>query len=154
MRPTSRIATLLLAAAVAAPALAAQAKPDFSGTWVMVPDKSDLAGMPSPGDRTDVIDHHEPKLTIKRTIGDATMNLVYAVDGQPWKNTVPQGEVTSTLKWDGAVLVMQSAIAVQGNEISLEDRYSLAADGKTLTQARTINVQGQVIQQTLVFARQ
>jgi len=130
MRPTSRIAALLLAAfvaapALAAPALAAQAKPDFSGTWVMVPEKSDLGGMPSPGGRTDVIAHQEPKLTIKRTIGDATMNLVYAVDGQPWKNTIPQGEVTSTLKWDGDVLVMQSAIALQGNE-----RFGLPLHGQ------------------------
>jgi len=155
MRPAVRFAALLVVAAVAVPAQAgAQSKPNLTGTWVMVPEKSDLAGMPSPGGRTDVIDHQEPKLTVKRTVGDVHLDLTYAVDGKPWTNQTPQGPVTSTLKWDGDVLVIASEMNVQGNDVSLEDRYTLSADGKTLTQDRTINVQGQTIVQKLVFAKQ
>jgi hypothetical protein len=37
---------------------------------------------------------------------------------------------------------------------TITDRYTLSADGKTLTQARTIAVQGQEIPQTLVLTKQ
>ena len=132
----------------------AVAVPNLSGTWVMVDEKSDLGGMPSAGARTDVIDHQEPKLHIKRTVGDANLDLTYEIDGKPWKNMSPQGEVSSTLTWEGAVLVVNSSLSVQGQDVTLEDRYSLSDDGKTLTQARTIHVQGQEIIQKLVFTKQ
>lgn len=154
MRATARIVPLVAIALAAAPMLRAQSAPNLSGTWVMVPEKSDLGGMASMGARTDVIDHREPKLSIKRTLGDQTINLTYEVDGKPWKNTIPQGDVTSTLKWEGAVLAIHSTLTAQGNDVTVEDRYSLSADGKTLTQARTVLVQGQQISQTFVFAKQ
>ena len=37
---------------------------------------------------------------------------------------------------------------------TLTDRWSLSADGKTLTQTRTINIQGQELKQTMVLAKQ
>jgi hypothetical protein len=143
--------------ALATPA-AAQSVPNLSGTWTLQVDKSSFGMIPGPQSRTDVIDHQEPKLTIKRTIvsaaGETASNLVYAVDGKPYKNMVGESELTSTLKWEGQTLVMVSTVTTPQGEVTITDRYTLSTDGKTLTQARTILVQGQEIPQTMVLAKQ
>ncbi len=154
MRPA-----LLAALTLLAPTFShAQAVPNLSGIWALQVDKSDFGMMPGPQSRTDLIDHQEPKLTIKRTIvsaaGETTSNLVYAVDGKPYKNMVGQNELTSTLKWDGATLVMVSTLTTPQGDVTITDRYTLAADGKTLTQTRSLSVQGQEIAQTMVLAKQ
>ena len=136
----------------------AQTVPNFSGTWVLQVDKSDFGAMGGPSARTDVIDHQEPKLSIKRTItgpnGEITSNLVYAVDGKPYKNTVANAETTSTLSWDGQTLVMVTLYPSPQGEATITDRYTLSADGKTLTQERSVAIQGQNLAQKMVLARQ
>jgi len=152
--------TLLLLSALALPAvLVAQAPPNLSGTWQLQVDKSDFGMMPGPTSRTDVVDHKEPSLRIKRSLegpqGPTTTDLVYAVDGKEWKNETPDGnELVSTLKWDGAVLVVTTTITVPQGEAVITDRFSLSTDGKMLTQDRVIAIQGQEITQKMVLARQ
>jgi hypothetical protein len=151
--------TLMLLAALAAPAgLAAQA-PNLSGTWQLQVDKSDFGMMPGPTSRTDVIDHKDPSLTIKRSLvgpqGPSSTDLVYAVDGKEWKNKAGDGsELVSTLKWDGAVLVVVTNITTPQGEAVITDRFSLSSDGRTLTQERVIAIQGQEIAQKMVLAKQ
>lgn len=157
MRTAPRLA-LLLGLVLTAPApAAAQGVPNLSGTWALVPDKSDFGPMPPPQSRTDVIDHKEPALVINRTQmtpnGEVSARLVYAVDGKPYKNTVADAEVTSTLRWDGPVLVIVSTVGTPNGEATLTDRYTLSEDGKTLTQSRTINIQGQELIQTMVLEK-
>lgn len=149
----------LTAMALAMPAgLVAQDKPNFSGTWVLQTDKSDYGMMPPPMSRTDIIDHQEPKITIKRTAttaeGENKLDLVYAVDGKPWKNQAGPQEVSSTLHWEGQELVVVSEVDTPQGLATLTDRWSLSADGKTLTQTRTISIQGQELKQTMVLAKQ
>jgi len=148
---------LALSLAALSPA-AAQKAPNFSGTWVLAVDKSDFGQMPAPQSRTDVIDHKEPALTIKRTAstpnGPIDVNLVYAVDGKPYKNTTPQGEITSTLKWEGQVLVIESTVDTPNGPAVVTDRMSLSPDGKTLTHKREISIQGQQLSQTMILVRQ
>jgi len=151
--------TLLLAGALAAPAMAAQAPPDLSGTWVLQLDQSDLGAMTGQLQaRTDVIEHKEPNLKIKRivrsTAGESTSDLVYMVDGKPWKNTAGPTEITSTLTWEEGALVMVSTVPNPQGEVTITDRYTLSADGKTLTQARVLSLGGQEIAQKMVLTRQ
>jgi hypothetical protein len=138
--------------------LAAQKAPNFSGTWVLALDKSDFGGMQG-GARTDVIDHQEPKLVIKRSIsggpqGDVQATLTYAIDGKPYKNTLAGNEITSTLKWDGPVLVMESTVSTAQGEAAVNDRFALSEDGKTLTVTRAIAMGGQTLSQRLVFSKE
>ena len=151
-------AILALTLAAGAP-VAAQSVPNLTGTWTMAADKSDFGPMPAPTLRTDVIDHREPAITIKRSIQNpgaatATFELKYAVDGKQYTNTTPQGDVTSTLKWDAQVLVIISQVPTPGGTAELTDRLSLSADGKTLTFDRTIAVQGQEFKQKVVLVKQ
>lgn len=150
---------LLMVLCVAAPTTSyAQTTPNLSGTWALQVDKSDFGPMAVPTKRIDVIEHQEPKLTIKRTIvfptGETTSTLVYAVDGKPYKNVAGGAEITSTLKWDGPVLVMTSTVASPQGEVGITDRYTLSGDGKTLTLVRTLSAQGQEATQTMVLVKQ
>jgi hypothetical protein len=147
----------VLGATAVAPA-SAQGVPNLSGTWVLQVDKSDFGAVPAPQSRTDVITHQEPKFTIKRTVagngGQTVLDLVYAVDGKPYKNSVNGSELTSTLRWDGQTLVMASTLALPQGEVTITDRFTLSADGKTLTQDRTLSQQGQSTEQKLVLVKQ
>ena len=158
MRPVLTAALLGTLLAVAPRVGVAQHVPNLSGTWVLQADKSDFGPAPAPTSRTDVVDHQEPKLNIKRTIvqngTEVVGNLVFVIDGKEYKNTMGPQELASTLKWDGQVLVVTTSTSMQGADVSLVDRYTLSADGKTLTQDRTIGVQGQTLTQKLVFAKQ
>lgn len=158
MRSVRRAALLATLLSVAPAISHAQHVPNLSGTWVLQVDKSDFGPVPAPTSRTDVVDHQEPKLTIKRTLvqngTEVVGNLVFGIDGKEYKNTMGPQELASTLKWDGEVLVVTTNTSMQGADVSLVDRYTLSADGKTLTQDRTINVQGQSVMQKLVFAKQ
>lgn len=159
MSSLARSATVLALIFAAQTRVAAQGVPNLTGTWTLAADKSDFGPMPAPTSRTDVIDHREPAITIKRTIlnsgsaAAASFDLKYAVDGKPHTNTTPQGEVTSTLKWDGAVLVITSQVPTPAGTAEVTDRLSLSADGKTLTFDRTILVQGQELKQNVVMVK-
>lgn len=155
----NRSAALALALTTAAAgASVAQAKPDFSGTYVLVVDKSDFGAMPGPATRTDVIDHKDTKLLIKRTIGgpngDQTVTLNLAFDGKAHTNPTPQGDFVSTLAWDGPVLIMTTNVDTPNGSAAIVDRLTLSPDGKTLTQKRSVSAGGQEIEQTIVLAKQ
>jgi hypothetical protein len=155
-----RAAAALLAIALAVPAVsAARQVPNLTGTWVLQADKSDFGMMAAPQSRTDVIDHQEPKLTIKRTMltaaaGESQVNLVYAVDGKPHKNMAGPSELTSTLSWEGRTLVTVSTVDTQQGQVTITDRLTLSEDGRTLTQQRTLSAQGQEAKQTMVLVKQ
>ena len=154
---------VLLALALAGSAATASAQsasaPNLSGTWVLQLDKSDFAGMQAPTSRTDVFDHQEPKLTIKRTVSangqENSTTLIYGIDSKPYKNMVGPSEVTSTLHWEGSTLVSVSTVPnPQAGDVTITDRYDLSQDGKTLTQKRTFSAQGQELTQTMLLVKQ
>lgn len=152
-----------LATAVLSQQASGQVVPNLSGTWVMQADKSNFGELPGipvirPQSRTDVWNHQEPRLTIKRTVvtdpGPQSSDFVFAVDGKSYKNTVGPNELNTILKWDGQTLVMVSTISSPQGEVTITDRYTLSADGKTLNQARTYSVSGQELNQTIVLTKQ
>ena len=123
--------------------VSAQAKPNFSGTWTMVPDKSSFGMMPTPSAMTRTITHTEPTLkvvTVQTIPGqpDTNIQTVYTTDGKPAQNTVSGNPMTTVGKWEGSTLVLNSTMSYQGANVTIEDRYSLSDAGKTLTVARKI----------------
>lgn len=156
-RTISGVVLALLAGGVPTSAFS-QSVPNLTGTWILQADKSDFGPMPGPANRTDVIDHQEPKLNIKRTVtmptGETTSDLVYLVDGKPHKNTAGGSELSSVLHWEAQTLVMVSTVQSPQGEATITDRISLSEDAKTMTLARTIAVAGQQLNQTMVLAKQ
>lgn len=129
---------VLIMAALAVPAFAgAQApasRPDFSGAWVLDREKSPGPMLPEAMSYT--IQQRADTVRIKRYSktmqGEITSELVYGLDGKPWKNTTTQGgmavAVSSILTWEGSTLVITSALLANGQEIHQVEKWTLGAD--------------------------
>jgi len=158
MRPYTirTLAVALLAAAFGL--LQAQAKPNFSGTWKLNTAKSDFGAMPAPDSRTDKITHDDPALTDSLTqsgqMGEVNAELKYSTDGKETTNTVRGNEVKSTAKWEGDELAIAGKAQFNGADVTLTDRWSLSADGKTLTILRHVNSPMGETDQKIVLEKQ
>jgi hypothetical protein len=126
------VAILMLA--VALPALA---KPNFSGEWKLNISKSDFGPMPAPTSRVDTITHEDPKLKVatkqSSERGDFTSELNFTTDGKECVNDLRGNPMKSTLKWDGDTLILEGKGKFGENEFTMQGKWTLSEDGKTLT---------------------
>jgi hypothetical protein len=133
---------LLVTTTVATMAVGAD-KPNFSGEWVCDNSKSEFGPMPPPTSMTRKVDHSDPVIsyteaTVGGPQGDSTMTMKASTDGKETTNEMMGNPVKTTAKWDGNALVVSAKLDLQGNEITLTDKWTLSADGKVLTDARHI----------------
>jgi hypothetical protein len=131
------LAGVLLVVSSAA-ALGAQARPDFSGEWVLNRQWSTLPPPVSSVESGVVrIEHREPSFTFQRTyvIAGAPREAGFTrrTDGMESSETGPQGLTTvSTLRWDGTALVLAMRIKGPGFEATNDVRYELMEGGRRL----------------------
>ena len=141
-----RRTTVWMAAIVLAitSAVFAQAKPDFSGTWTLDRDKSEMpqmgggggrpGGAPT-GDMVVTIKQSADTLTIEQKMGDmGTRTMNYKLDGSESVNSgMRGGEAKSTTKWDGSKLVTETTQTMTGpnGEMTMKSKEirSLESDG-------------------------
>ena len=118
--------------------VAAQAKPDFSGEWVLNRQASTL---PPPVSNVESgvvrIEHREPSFSFRRTYVIAGTpregSFTIRTDGSESSETRSQGVATvSTLRWDGAALVLAMRIKGTGYEATNDVRYELLEGGRRL----------------------
>ncbi len=122
--------------------VAAADKPNLSGSWKMVAEKSDFGRMPAPTKYEQTIEHKDPnlKVTIAQTgqNGDRSNDFVYHTGGKETTNDTRGGQTKSKAKWQADALVINSTLTIRGNEVPVVERYSLGADGLlTLTRKLT-----------------
>lgn len=139
-------------------AAVAFAKPNFTGEWKMNPAQSDFGSLPVPERMVRTIEHDEPSLKFKTTMsgpqGEVTTELAYTTDGKETTNTIRGSEVRGAARWEGDVLIIESKRSVQGMELTQTDRWTMAADArsmKVLTRLKT--PQGEV-EITITFDKQ
>ncbi|HUG28540.1 MAG TPA: hypothetical protein VMK53_09600, partial [Gemmatimonadales bacterium] len=111
-----RFRTALVVALLALPvSLSAQAAPNLTGTWILQVAESDFGPLPAPERRTDIITHDEPRLVVQRMTmsqgQEASLELTYAVDGEPHQNDAGGAVAVSRVSWDGDVLVMITTVS-------------------------------------------
>jgi hypothetical protein len=148
-----RVLPLYLIAVAAASPLAAQQRPDFTGTWVLDTARSEHSTF-NPLGTTYAVRQHGDSLVVDRTVISATngttqTHSVYGFDGKPWSNTLrlvgQETTASSVLSWRGDTLVIHSTSSPGGQELVQDDRWVLGADGTTLTMVREASYGGQVI---------
>jgi hypothetical protein len=137
----------------------AQAKSDYSGTWKTNLSKSDFGAMPAPDSRTDVITHQDPDLKIKVTqssqMGDMNYDLAFTTDGKESTNSIgDMFKMTSTAKWDGDNLVIDSKGNFNGTDFTSKESWKLAEDGKTMTIDRHITSDAGEFDQKILMDKQ
>ncbi len=134
-----------------------QTKPNLNGGWKMDPARSDFGSGPVSVSRLDkiVLDGPNLKDTITQKLQrgpESTYDMIYTIDGKECTNHVRGNLVKSTARWDGDELVIDSQVFAL-REAAIQDRWSLSADGKTITLRR--HMTGAVTaEQTLMLDRQ
>ncbi|MFL6352816.1 MAG: hypothetical protein ACJ74Z_13335 [Bryobacteraceae bacterium] len=130
--------------ALALPALeqgqapASPPKPDFSGRWRMVKDKSDFGGFTAPDIVVRVVEHRDPTLNVHtvQTTGkkSSTVDVSYFTDGSQTTNMMSGRDAVSKAFWDGPALVIRTTTKdSKGEDQVVEDRWELSEDRQTLT---------------------
>jgi hypothetical protein len=133
---------LSLAASIAVTPLLTQTnitKPDFTGTWTLIADKSDIGGKPAPSWVLH-IKHKEPVLEITGTRNGEEFPATRVEIGG--KEVMVEsrccGTGTEKYRWDGQALVSEFRWS---NGVQ-KDVRTLSPDGKTMTDVRTISEGG------------
>jgi hypothetical protein len=126
------IATLL-------PLTAFAQKPDFSGNWKLNVEKSDFGPLPPPDSSMEVItqtaDQIKESITEKGGMFDGQREEVFALDGSESVNKVGGQDLKSTIKFDGATMLFSGKTTYQEADVTVEAKWTLSPDGKTLTVA-------------------
>ncbi|HEX4229028.1 MAG TPA: hypothetical protein VHZ07_10180 [Bryobacteraceae bacterium] len=118
-------------------------RPNFSGRWRMVKDKSNFATFHMPDMIIQQIDHHDPTLNIHtvETVANKTNSndVSYFTDGKESENVISGRDASSKAFWDGPALMIRTETKdSRGENITMEDRYELSADKKMLTETSHI----------------
>ena len=148
--------------------VAAQAKPDFSGTWTLDPEKSVMGGRQGGGQgggRQGGMGAGQPltitvegqKMSISRAMGQSgnTVTTVYMLDGTEAKNTQmgrQGGEPTEVIyksKWEGNALV---TTITNPRGTSTEKRW-IEADGTMVVETTRTGQDGTPVVTKLVYKK-
>ena len=166
---------ILAMTALAVPA-AAQGT-DFSGTWRLNADASELPDFGGGGRRlfgggrragggggglggapTLVIVQTPAMLIIEQQSDGGSRAVTYRLDGEESTNSGPRGAQTTVSRWDGAALVTEGTIEVETRlrdfSITVTERRTLSADGQTMTIAATRTTPRGDVDSTLVYRRE
>ena len=158
MRSVVRPLVALAGVAALATQLYAQSKPNFSGEWTMVPDKSSFGMMATPTTMTRTITHKDPavKIVTAQTsgpLGDTTVETNFTTDGKPQTNTISGAPMSTVGAWDGAAITFHSTLSQQGTDITIDDRYELSDAGQTLTITRKFSASDGGFEAKIVFKK-
>jgi hypothetical protein len=152
-----RMRVLRIAAAIAVCALtavAAESRPNFSGSWKTNPEKSQFGPLP-PNVLTWDIDHQDPKLTLSITYmsGGETRTVVtkYLTDGKETVNKPGAVEIKSVAHWEVREVVIESHFDAGAGAVNVRERWSVSEDLATLTMQRTITGAQGNYEQKLVY---
>jgi hypothetical protein len=133
-------------------------KPDFSGRWRMIKDKSDFGGFHMPDIVVRIVDDRSPTMNVHtvQTTGEktTTSDVSYFTDGSTTKNVINGREAESRAYWDGPVLVIRTGMKdSKGEDEQIEDRWELSDDKETLTTNSHVETPNGAVDMKMVCSR-
>lgn len=149
--------TLVITLALAG-ASYAQTKPDFSGNWKLNISKSDFGMIPPPDSRGDVIEQSGD--TIKDAVSQVTQQgaqnytLMLKTDGSESAVKLGGRNAKVSAAWAGDALAVTTKLDFDGNDVLVKSKWTLSADGNTLTQAAHIASPMGELDTKMVFEKQ
>ncbi len=119
-------------------------RPDLTGVWKLNVAQSDFGQVPPPRQQSESILQAGEELAISITLEREEMKQNYTLrfraGGTPsplaagsFPDDAPFRIVSVKGEWQGQTLVVTEAVSFQGSEGTLTVRYTLSANGKTLT---------------------
>ena len=137
------VSSVVLAMVVLLPPLASgQDRANFTGTWTMVPDRSESPEQTPPVNSIVLeITHSDTALNVNANRDGKTTTTSYPIDNtrSPAAGTVGAG--TTRAYWEGRRLVAWRAGNVQGQTVSIKETYELNADASELIVETTVEIQ-------------
>jgi hypothetical protein len=111
---------------------------------------------PIPPAWVDTIDHREPKVKMKeeRKGPDSMSVLAYATDGSETCNVIGGNMVCSRARWEGPYLRIDSTWNQDGVATTLQDRWSLSPDRRSLSIQRHVETPGTRTDQLIFLEKQ
>ena len=136
----SSVAVVMLLPAV----LLSQAPVNLSGTWTMVPDRSESPQQSPPvHSLTFVIEQNAAELNVQATRDGVTSARKYAIaaaaNTSATSTTVDAGSARAY--WDESRLATEQAGTVQGQTVSIKQIFGLNGDGSEMTVETLVVVQ-------------
>jgi hypothetical protein len=134
-------------------------KPDFSGRWRMVKEKSDFASAQMPDIIIRVVDQKGSTMNVHtvQTTGKKTTSadVSYFIDGSEAKNVINGHDAVSRTFWDGPALTVRTSLKLSnGDDQVIEDRWELSDEGQTLTTTSHISTPQGGTEMKLVCTKQ
>lgn len=140
LKRTLAVATALTLAVSASAATLVAQSPNFAGRWELNAAKSDFGMMASQAPSKSTLTITQTPGAVKvaqsmtRAQGEMSSTTEYTLDGKQASSTAPDGApVTNTARMDGETLEIGTKMTRQGAEIVQLGRWTLSADGNTLT---------------------
>jgi hypothetical protein len=138
--------------------VAAQAKPNFTGEWKLNSSKSDFGPFPAPSAMTQKQTHDEPALKVQTTMvtdnGEFSWDSTYKTDDSETINRFGPNEMKSKAVWQNDTLTITTKGQFGANEITMEDKWDLSEDGKTITIRRHMASSQGELDQKLILEKQ
>lgn len=134
-------------------------RPNFSGRWRMVKEKSDFGSFKMPDIVVRVIEHRDPTLnvhTIQTTGGKTSISDVsYTTDGSESTNVINGRPAVSKTFWDGPALMIRTTMKnSKGDDEVIEDRWEISDDRQTLTTTSHVRTANTEVELKLVCERE
>jgi hypothetical protein len=129
--------------------------PNFTGNWQADPKSSDFGPMGPPDKALMNVTHKDPEVTIHSELvmggNSRVWDATCKTDGKECKST--NGETTLSFSWQGDTLIVNRAVSFNGMAVKIKETWTLSADGKTLTSARTLETDQGNADQKIVFTK-
>ena len=119
-----------------------QRRADLTGTWTMIPDRSESPEQEPPV-KSIVLDisHSDTALNVNANRDGHTTATSYPIDNTATPAAGTVGAGTTRAYWDGRRLVAWRAGNVQGQTVSIKESFEVNADGSELTVETTVEIQ-------------
>lgn len=133
-------------------------RPDFSGTFTLNRQLSELAFLKPPKMRVDSVVHAEPALTVTTmqidTNGANTTVRRFTTDDVPVTIEVLGKARQLRARWEDLDLIVETSWDHNGNPRVLTDRWSLTANRRQLVVTRHQQMNGGAVRQRFVLDRE
>jgi hypothetical protein len=130
--------------------------PILSGVWKANLEKSKLNG-PQPSLYLMILEQQDSKLSEKLAVqgnhGEQRSSFTFNTEGKPSINAFRGLPMRTTAAWNAGILVLDSKIAGP-HPATVNEKYTLSADGNTLTLDSVTIANGEDTRQSVVFEKQ
>ncbi len=126
----------------------AQSNQDFSGVWNLNPARSEIQST-IPADPTLKVEQNAASID---WFTSSPTPSIYPLDGRTEKRRLGDSDFSTTTKWEGAALLVNTIVSGPQNYTVME-RWTRSRDGNTLTIRRTVVRVRNESESTLVYNR-